>query len=533
MTPIETQPKEQINNKSFDLAFVGSGISTSFTLLNFLQNLVKNKPEEPIRIVVIERHSEFHTGIPYGSRSGNSSLLITSLVDFLPEPELSKFICWLNNNKEWLLRDFEEEGGMLTQLWLKKHEQAISENNWHDIFIPRRFFGRYIIEKLENEITKAEEHNLATVTLIQNSVENIFRQGKQYLIEGPEMQLNCTKVVLGIGSPPPRTIWPESTNENLDPPLLISNPYEPSLADNLKKIDTFLSHRTNKETNVLVIGANASALEILYKLNDLHGDSKAIKNFMFISSLGLVPDSVIDEEALKSFQAKNLLALKAKSGLTAQEIADAANADLDVAESMQIGAATTIKPISKAFGDLLGALSPEELENFACFHGNEIGRRQRCAGRHYSEVIEDLRGQKRFEHIAGRYLGIKTDLNKDTYLEYRDSASGEIKLKDTPLHLIINCIGSEQLDNKNINPLYQNLLASGICQPNKSLRGFTVNEDLEASPNFHVVGPLLAGNVLDGRALWHLEHCGRIIWSSSLMANKLVAGWVKEKSPAN
>jgi uncharacterized NAD(P)/FAD-binding protein YdhS len=37
-----------------------------------------------------------------------------------------------------------------------------------------------------------------------------------------------------------------------------------------------------------------------------------------------------------------------------------------------------------------------------------------------------------------------------------------------------------------------------------------VNDEMEASPGLFVLGPLLAGNVVNGTAIWHVEHCGRI-----------------------
>ena len=40
--------------------------------------------------------------------------------------------------------------------------------------------------------------------------------------------------------------------------------------------------------------------------------------------------------------------------------------------------------------------------------------------------------------------------------------------------------------------------------------GIAVGDGLEAADRIHVMGPLLAGNVVDGGPVWHMEHCGRI-----------------------
>lgn len=373
---------------------------------------------------------------------------------------------------------------------------------------------------------------MITLSLINLCVDNVVKKGNQYRIVGEGKSILAKKVVLGIGSPPPKAIWSTDLDKVVgDDVLLISNPYEPNLNDTLAEIKSFTEKRVNLETNVLIIGANASALELLYKLNDLKDNEvPKINKFLFLSTLGLVPDSIIDEEAKNNFRPTHLMDLKSHQSLSAKTIAEAAFADLDLAEEMNIGAATSIVPISQAFGSLLSHLDREELENFACFYGNEIGRRQRCAGTHYSEVVEKLKKEHKFQHLAGRYMNIVKRSDNDFVLEYHKTSLGKAVLDSNSLNIIINCIGSEQLNSKTLTPLYDNLISSGICTPNKSFRGFTVNERLEASPNFHIAGPLLAGNVLEGRALWHLEHCGRIIWSSNLIAQQLADFYVNVKA---
>ena len=524
---------QDLPQNTFDLAFIGSGIATSFTILGFIEKLMKTEFSQTVKVALIDQYPEFHAGIPYGTRSGNSSLLITSLEDFIPEPERAGFLEWLNENKEWILKKYEEDGGILTKSWLTKHKNEIAQNQWNKIFVPRRFFGWYIAEKVEKSVALAEERGLIKLSYINLKVNSVVKDNNQYLISGDDRSIKAGKVVLGIGSPPPKKILParEGVYDTEDL-LLISNPYKPGISENLNKINTFLEKRSQENTNILIIGANASALEMIYKINDVVSEKDQKTNFIFISSLGMLPDSVVNEEALRSFQPTNLLALKEKENILAEDIAEATYADLDDAEELNIGAATSIKPISKAFGDLLAYLSPEELERFACLHGNEIGRRQRCAGTHYSDVVKELAKIGLFRHIAGRYESLEVSPNGDYQLKYLPKDQNKSELDETPLHIVINCIGNEILSNENITPLYGSIMKSGIARPNSSLRGFEVNQDLEASDNFHVIGPLLAGNVIEGKALWHLEHCGRIIWSSKHMAGKLLEYYQKHKQLA-
>src|SRR5690606_22695368 len=180
--------------------------------------------------------------------------------------------------------------------------------------------------------------------------------------------------------------------------------------------------RPNKQANILIVGANASALELLYKLNDQPATKACVKKFNILSTQGLMPDAVIDEEKAAKYIPENLLALAHQTNLTAKDIADAAFADLDLADQLEVGAATTVKPISNAFGALLNKLSPSGLIEFACIYGNEIGRRQRCAGLHYSNTVDHLKSENLFNLIAGKFLGIaqKFDENGNIYFEYLD-----------------------------------------------------------------------------------------------------------------
>src|SRR5690606_31205816 len=96
-----------------NVVFIGSGISTSFTLLNLINEIESEQYRHlcPVRISIIEKSKEFHKGIPYGYRSGTTVLLITSLADFLPEPEQSEFKDWLSYNKAHLIEELKKTGG--------------------------------------------------------------------------------------------------------------------------------------------------------------------------------------------------------------------------------------------------------------------------------------------------------------------------------------------------------------------------------------------------------------------------------------
>ncbi|MCG2461186.1 FAD/NAD(P)-binding protein [Flavobacteriaceae bacterium F89] len=518
--------------QEFDFAFLGSGISTSFTLLHFLKKLQHKTITIPLRIAIIDKTQDFFTGIPYGNRSGSSALLITSLADFLPQPELGKFIIWLNRNKIWLLEEMENDGGILTQNWLLQNKRAIEENDWKDLFIPRRFFGKYISEKVHRKIKKAEKSGAVIVQFFSSTVENVTKMKVNYSIKGNGLDILAQNTILAIGSPPPQKIWEKEFEDSskIESLKLFSNPYEVGLNKTIRNTQAFLENRKGTKTNILIIGSNASALEMLFKLNDYPSIAKLINKFILISTQGLLPDSIVDIELGKKFKPNHLINLKKRNNLTAHEIESAALTDLDYANEMGLGAATTVGIISKAFGALLDKLDPIEKEYFACYYGNEIGRRQRCAGTHYTQTVIGLKALGKFEHIAGSFQEIIRNGNADFGFRYTDTITKKHASYPDNIHLVINCIGSSSLKSDDLPLLYRNLMSSGLCVPNRSLKGFSVNENLETAENLHLIGPLLAGNVIDGKPVWHVEHCGRIIWLSEVLAEKLAnKTWLEQK----
>ncbi|MCF7560807.1 GNAT family N-acetyltransferase [Sabulilitoribacter multivorans] len=512
------------HNTIVDITFIGSGISTSFSIINFLNAIEKRgEIDNPISINIIEKYSEFNLGIPYGSRSGFSTLLITSLRNFLVKPELSDFIKWLNENKSWLLEEFENEGGILSKKWIKDNEKDIKNNRWEELFIPRRFFGCYINLKVNNKVKKLTEKGYVKVNFIKGEVIDIERKKGIYgvYLENQNERIDTNKVVLSIGSLPTNYLWKNKdliAEKNI---LFVNNPYKPELKVILDNIKNFIESRENIKTNVLIVGANASALELLYKINDISPKNEKNITYTFLSTQGRVPDAIIDYERQNKFIPENLNNLKKEKKLTAKIIADATFKDLDVADEINLGPASTVDTISKYFGALLEKLDPKELEIFACQYGNDIGKRQRCAGLHYSNVVENLKSQQKFEHISGRFKTLSKAKDENYALCYIDTATKKEKTLDKYFHIVINCIGSKNLESKHLPQLHKNLMNKGYCEPNNSKIGFHVNKLLEASKNLYIMGPMLAGNVIDNKAVWHVEHCGRIIWISKILSKIL------------
>jgi hypothetical protein len=67
------------------------------------------------------------------------------------------------------------------------------------------------------------------------------------------------------------------------------------------------------------------------------------------------------------------------------------------------------------------------------------------------------------------------------------------------------------------------MVDDGLVAINPSGHGLVVDDLLQASDDLFVVGPLMSGNVIAKTAVWHMEHCGRIISYGGVLARTLVA----------
>ena len=76
----------KLSENDIDIAFIGSGIASTFTLIEFINQLEDDFKKNPrvnidnsLNIVMFEKDSWLWGGIPYGRRSGFTSLIITPL----------------------------------------------------------------------------------------------------------------------------------------------------------------------------------------------------------------------------------------------------------------------------------------------------------------------------------------------------------------------------------------------------------------------------------------------------------------------
>ena len=517
-------------DREYQIAIIGSGISSAYILIHLISRLERHPAGKPTRIVVIEKSGEFWTGVPYGSRSGRDSLLISSLREFLPqEKERTPFVEWLGKNRERLFARTGEEPGTLTAKWLRANKEAMDSGRWDDLFIPRFTFGVYVQERLRERLATAAARGILECELVHGDTFDIQRDKDAYALDvtlasGNEVTLRAQKVVLAIGSPQNTDLRNLQPAEADPGSCFIEDLYLPSLADNLQKIEKFLKTPAGREHNeVLIAGSNASALEALYVLNNSTDTKEQVGKFFVVSPSGEFPHRINPEPTPAGHPPKNLHALVARGARTAQEILEAVTLDVSCAKAHGASIADMHGEVSTGILAALDQLQPAEQEDFVVRVGVEIGRLQRRAGAEYLNVVDRLIASGKLEFIKGRLNAITTAADDRPGFSYRENGAEIPRKREASIGVAIGCVGAVDL-GKTFTPLIQNVIRRKLCAPNASRRGFMVNEQYEASKNFYILGPLIAGNYVGTVRVWHAESCHRIISIAERFAEVLAAG---------
>ena len=514
--------------REFDLAFVGAGLSTTMTLIHYLSKKLNSRHDasnSPEKIIILEKSSDFFTGVAYGQRSGHSSLIINSLADFLPSEEVDGFKDWLIENIDTVFIPFLMGGDEFSKQWHAKHYDSILNGDIGSIYIPRYVFGEYLKHRAYDVISKAEQQGGTEVSFVQAAVSDITTEGRgeKFVIEAEQehdtQNIYCKAVVLGVGSPPVNAI---DGDNNTGTNGYFGNPFDPGMGYTISKIGDRLKKQTSN--NVLIVGSNASALDVIVNLTASCELRDRINSITVMSPSGVLPELYLESEESNKYKTVLLDELINKPNTTAAEILEQAKAEIALARSEGFTIAMSLGSISTTVFKIVQTLDAEQKSVFVNSVGRSIGNVQRRAGIDYFNMVEPLVACGKLDTLSGRFNSL--DIKDNSYeVRYFDEQDTICELKN--LQVVINCTGASTLPTQANNTFLDNLFASGLCEVNGSEIGISVNSDFQTkTKSMYVIGPLLAGNTIDGQIVWHIEHCGRI----SVAAEKLAGILIERKA---
>jgi uncharacterized NAD(P)/FAD-binding protein YdhS len=512
---------------TYDIAIVGSGIACSMTLCQLAECLTGTPDRNKVlRISVIEKEGESWCGIPYGRRSTIGALAFQKLQEFLDEPERGNYIAWLIANAESWIATLKACGGYSAERWISDNQSLIDENRWEELYLPRFVFGMYISSCATRAVQKMSKTGIATVTVTHGEAIEASRvPGGSFAIavecpDGARKQVQALRVVLAIGSPPQQSVHNVGLHDE-DGCIHIDDLYSPSEDVNIRAIQRTLSRLQDRDlANVLIVGSNASALEVLYLFTYRAEIRQLIKSVVVLSRSGKLPYKISDDRV--PFDLEALQSLFALTDVSAADVIAAIRSDVKRAEELNLNVADLRDAVAVAVTRALAMLSHHEQERFVCEHGVHYSRLMRRAGRDTRNAADELADLGILDTVKGEFrrLAPLASLPGPKVAIYAiDGGQREVAYPE-PFSVTINCGGFEELDCCS-SRLINSLMNNGLCRANSTNRGFFVNEHMEASENCYVIGPLLAGNFNSAFRYWHVESALRISGLAKLLAESL------------
>ena len=510
---------------TIDIAFIGSGAASTSALIELLNLVIDgNNNKKPLNIAVIEKYNEFWKGIPYGGRSSVNSLIITPVTDFLPPSKESHlFFNWMEQNIDDIISNYTANGGETAHKWVAENQNAIDSKAWSAVYIPRFFFGLYLEQKMGSLLKTVSERQLAQITLMQAEVTDVDQATNAAhcialrLPNGSKTTIMANKVVLAIGSPPVKQYADEFKNPSLSH---INDVYYPSLQDNIAAIEKSLANIVEPhQRNILLIGANASSIELLYLLNGRSKMEQLVHKIVSISPSGCLPYHISDAKTA-NYPCQHLDDLKQTGSYDIQQLIAAAKHDLKCTVNNGAINVPYVEHVVSYTIELMQVLDEEQKKLFFGVYGMQLTRLIRRSGSAYKQAQEMLMQAKKLELLKGRFSSV-TETETGALLHYIDGDSNQTITHPLPFAVVINCTGANQLENSS-SQLIKNLIKKNICKVNLSGKAFEVNESFEASPQFYVYGPLLGGNMNKRIHFWHLENVARLLQLSPYIAEELL-----------
>jgi len=515
----------------YDIVLLGSGISSTQTLLQLLRQIDKNPlPAEKIKIAIVEKAGEFFTGIPYGSRSSVNSLTITTFGEFIHPNEKEAFLEWLESGKTAWLENLSALGGQTAANWLQNNRLQFEQKKWDEIYIPRFLYGRFLTGQIQTALDKAGREEKALVSLIRAEAIDVSpAHGASYHItleseSGETWVVHAKKLILAIGSGTIKPVPPpEANGTGPGEHYYINDTYHPSLASNLDTIGSLLEGIAEKQgRNLLIIGSNASSLELLYLINQRPALEKAINKIVVISFSGLLPHR-ITENSHPDYHFERLEALKKQDSYSSTDLIQIIEKDLDIAYAKGVHIGDMYYQLSDLVVELLKKLSPDQEKDFYSRYGNRFTKLIRRAGAEYRDAAQELIDSGKLELLKGSFLSLKNPGagKPGVLLEFRDTVEKKEQTFPLVFPIVINCGGFEDLDASS-SRLINSLVSKNICKINSTNRGFEVSEQFEANQNLYIMGPLLGGIFNKRVKYWHVENAKRVHSLSVLLAEAIV-----------
>ncbi|WP_424943197.1 FAD/NAD(P)-binding protein [Aliiroseovarius crassostreae] len=513
---------------AYELLFAGGGFSASMTLIHVLQELAGRRtaadgPElPPIRIAVFDDRGRFPKGLSYSEDETSSAFLITPASEMMPPVAEGGNVLtrWLAQNRPLWENRLQHSQNAIVQAWLPRLIDAVERRDFERAFLPRSVIGWFLEDQVGLAMQDAEAKGYARVDILPKGVRRVGRRsGEKGLFvtveDGATYKTDQLVVAVGSGTfgalpagiPVGRALMTKPLENGV-------SALRRDLEERLQDYDGALGPK------VLIIGSNASSLDVVSVLLDLHRQQGKTARITSMSPSGQFPPEYRDSQDARDDPCAALAERGASpKSPTARDIYDCALQDLCQMQErgVHIGEAKTL--IYRHVLALIGRLSPEEKCDFVEVYGNDLSRRFYMTSPIYAELYRNALDDGQVKTMSGCVVDIQPS-EGGAGVTYEAAGKTELETFD----LVVDCSGFEHPLEQSSNPLIQSLFADLGARQNRSGRGFkTASGSFLIAPDVSVLGPLYAGNVdRTGVCRWHLETTRGISEIAKLCAQDLV-----------
>ncbi|MBK0332487.1 FAD/NAD(P)-binding protein [Brachybacterium sp. MASK1Z-5] len=540
---------------SADVIIVGAGVSGTSTLLRLLEEQrTGTTGTDRLRVAVIDRSDDMFTGLPYGSRAGSASLIVTSLDEFLPDGIRQDFIAWLEARKERILAADASLG--ISPHWAEEHAEEIRGGQWDSLFIPRRLFGHFLRGRVEDILASTSDVEVIRITGEAGALRRTGTAARadgdsdgdvEILVAAPGgrvedgspdgpvssasdgtdgapggiTRVRGRSVVLAVGSPPTRVLGHDPADAGSG--RFLDDTHVHGMDHLLQEARAAIrAMPEGASRDILVVGANADALELLHAAVRA-GLERAWDHHVTVLATHGIPDAwTVHPDRRSEYRSRHLADYAARTpdaDLTARAVFDAVVRDVDDAMASGFCEQDTVDELKELCSQLFERLPAPEQKLYVDVYGTKVGRFARPTGGDYQRTASELLESGRvhaerghFEHAENSAAGWRVTTSTEEGISTLERTFG----------VIINCAGFENVAETRDGFLRSLQDESGL-RSSTSRTGFEVDEHFQAAPGVFVAGPLLAGNLNSALRVWHLESCRRILAMADTIGAEIAA----------
>ena len=283
--------------------------------------------------------------------------------------------------------------------WYRFNKEKLDQNELSEIFFPRFIYGDYLKYRMIKAMNKAKKN--VTIDYYHSKVIDL-KKNKNF-------QVNCAdnsrfyskKIVLSIGSPNYNSL-DKYTKSTFCKKILIDDIYSPSLKSNIN-----LTISKDNLINLMIIGSNATTLEVLYNLYINDTSFKKINRVFIVSKSAELPAFMKNFDSNHSKDFKHFKLLKENKCISSFKIIKCLKNELK--EIPQDQRSDYYNSISEEVIELFKKLDTSEQKKFVYKYGFDfITLTRRCGIEHYS-AIKTLINSNKLRMIKGKILGFEGD----------------------------------------------------------------------------------------------------------------------------